>query len=151
MAQDFVDGLEVLDFIYDLLDNKKADLGIKYIARIDENLIPEYPAVLVNLAPITRELHATQMFRVVWNITIWVFHAELTVGKAIRSKEDIELATNIRKLLHEHRTLDGHIVHGYVNGEFPGETTRVVGTKTSSIVTTRLSWEGENRVRFQDS
>ncbi len=149
--QDFADGLQVVDFIYELLDTKKAELGIKYIARIDENLIPEYPAMLINLGPVTRELHATQMFRVVFALDIWVFHAELTVGKAIRSRADVELATNIRKLLHEYRTLEGHIVHGFVNGEFPGQTTRIVGTKTSSIVTTRLSWEGENRVRFQDS
>lgn len=151
MAQDYADPLEVIDHIYGLLDDNKADLGIKYIARIDENLLPEYPALLINLAPVNRELHATQMFRVVWHLDIWVFHAELTVGKAIRSRQDIELATRVRRLLHENRTLDGHIVHGFVNGEYPGESTRVVGSKVSSVVTTRLTWQGENRVRFQDS
>lgn len=151
MAQDYYDALQVLDHIKTLLDNKKVELGIKYIATQDENLLPEYPALLLQIGPVQRELHATQMFYVTFHLNFWVFHAEMAVGKAVRSRQDIEFATDIRKLLHEHRTLSDHIVFGYVTGEFPGETTRVVGAKTSTIVTTRLTWQGENRVPFEMS
>ncbi len=146
--QDFYDILQVLDYLYEKLDNEKAELGINYIARIDEDLLPVYPAILINVSPVTRELHATQIFRVQFNLDIWVFHAELTVGKAIRSREDVKLATRIRKFLHEDYTLGGHIIFGFVDGEFPGQTTRVAGQKASTVVTTRLTWVGENRVPY---
>jgi len=89
------------------------------------------------------------MFRIEFHLDIWVFHAELTDSVAVRSAKDIQLATDIRKLLHTKRTLDGHIIFGFVTGEFPGMT--VFRATASSIVTTRLTWMGENRVRYEDS
>lgn len=152
MPQDYKDQLEVFDFIYKLVDDNKAQLGIKYVAQLDENLFPEYPAILISLeTPLERKQHATQMFLVEFYVDLWIFHAELTVGKAIRSRKDVELSTNVRKLLHTKYNLDGHIMFGFVTGEFPGRTVRVVGQKASTIVTTRLTWFGENRVLYQDS
>lgn len=149
--QDYYDILQPFDYIVDLLDDNKASLGLRYIAKHDEELIPEYPAVLIQSDNTERELHATQMFRIVFNLDLWIFHAELSSGAAVRSRKDIELATAIRKLLHADRTLGDHIIFGFVNGEFPGISARIVGGNLSTIVTTRLTWQGENRVRFQDS
>jgi len=150
--QDFKDQLEVFDFLYKLIDDNKATLGVKYVARLDEELLPEYPAVLLTLeGPTTRQQHATRVFKVEWHCDVWVFHAELTVGKAIRSRQDVELATNVRKLIHTKFTLDDHIIFGFVDGEFPGRALRRVGGKQSTIVSTRLTWSGENRVLYQDS
>jgi hypothetical protein len=151
VAQDYYDPLQPFDFIVDLIDDNKAALGLRYVAQNDEELIPQYPAVLVQIDNTDRELHATQMFRVVFHLDLWVFHAEISSGAAVRSRKDIELATAIRKLLHSQRTLDDHIVHGFVDGEFPGIAARIVGGNLSTIVTTRLTWQGENRVRYQDS
>lgn len=151
MAQDYYDILQPFDFLLNLLDDNKATLGIRYIAQNDEVLRPEYPAVHITAENTLRELHATQMHRVVWFIDIWVFHAELTVGKAVRSRQDIELATNVRKLIHTKRDMDGHIVHGFVASEAPGISARTVGRRVSTVVTTRMSWQGENRVLYQDS
>lgn len=150
--QDYKDSLEVFDYLYQLIDDHKAELGIKYVAQLDEELLPEYPACLLTLeGPMEREQHATQMFKVTFHSDIWVFHAELTVGKAIRSRQDVELATNVRKLLHTKFTLDNHIIFGFVDGEFPGRAMRRVGGRQTTIVTTRLTWTGQNRVRYQDS
>jgi hypothetical protein len=152
MPQDYNDLLQVFDYLYHLIDDNKANLGLKYVAQLDEQLLPEYPAVLVSIeSPLEREQHATSMFRVVFNVDIWLFHAELTVGKAIRSRQDVELATNVRKLIHTKRTLDDHIVFGFVDGEYPGRTLRMTERKSTTVVTTRLTWTGENRVLFQDS
>lgn len=147
MAQDFYDPLQVFDYIANLIDDNKATLGLRYIAKLDEELLPQYPAVLLSMeTPTLREWHTTAQFLVSFNLDIWVFHALLTVGKSVRSRRDIELATEIRKLLHTKLDLDGHIVQGWVDGEYPGRTTRVVGGKASTVVTTRLTWTGQNRV-----
>jgi hypothetical protein len=150
--QDYYDPIQPFDYICDKLDDAKVELGIRYIARFDEELRPAYPAVLVNMeAPLMRDLHATRQFLVQFNIDIWVFHSDLTKGKAVRSREDVLLATEIRKLLHADYTLDDHIIFGYVINEAPGRTTRVVGNTANTVVTTRLMWTGTNRVRFEDS
>jgi len=147
MAQDYYDPLQVFDALVGMLDDNKATLGLGYIAKLDEELLPQYPAVLVTMeAPIRRTWHSTGMFNVEFNVDFWVFHALLSVGKATRSRLDIELATQVRKLIHQHYTLSGHIIDSHVTGEYPGRTTRIVGGKASSIVTTRLTWEGRNRV-----
>jgi hypothetical protein len=151
MAQDFNDILQPFDFLVDLLDDNKASLGIRYIAQHDEDLVPEFPAILVQTDNTEREYHATQMFLVRFHMDIWVFHAELSSSKAVRSRKDIELATAIRKLIHTDRTMQGHILQSWVDGEFPGISVRVIEANPTTMVTTRLTWQGENRVRFQDS
>lgn len=151
MAQDYYDILQPFDYIVNLLDNNKATLGLRYIAQNDEDLIPGYPAVLVQTDNTIRTRHATQMFRAEWHLDIWVFHADMSVGAATRSRKDIELATAIRKLIHTKKDMDGHIVEGFIDGELPGVTARVIGGGVSTVVTTRLTWVGENRVRYADS
>jgi len=151
MAQDYYDALQSFEHIYGMLDEHKPSLGLQYIARHDEELIPQYPAVLLQTDSVTRQIHATGQFYVEFNLDLWIFHAQLSASTAIRSLKDIELATSIRKLLHSDRTLGGHIIFGYVNGEFPGVTARVVGGSVATIVTTRLTWTGENRVPFEAS
>ncbi len=153
MAQDYYDPLEPFDFMVKFLDDHKAELGVKRILKLEEDLVPEYPAILVNMegSPLNRAYHATQMFLVTFHLDIWIFHAQLTVGKAVRSRKDIQLATEVRKLIHTRRDMDGHIIDGFVDGEYPGRATRMFGRKATTIVTTRLTWRGENRVLYQDS
>lgn len=153
MPQDYHDPLQPFDYMVNFLDDNKATLGIKKIIQLDEELINEYPAILINMegSPMLRQYHATQMFLVRFHLDIWIFHGKLTVRKAIRSRQDIEMATAVRKLIHTKRDMDGHIIDGFIDGEYPGRATRVIGQKASTIVTTRLTWRGENRVLYQDS
>jgi len=151
MAQDYYDILQPFDYLVDLLDDNKATLGLAYIAKHDEDLIPQYPAVLVQTDNTVREYHATRQYRVRFHIDLWVFHADMTSGVATRSRKDIELATAIRKLIHTKSDMDGHIIQSFVDGEFPGVTARIIGGNSSIIVTTRLTWQGQNRVQFEQS
>lgn len=151
MAQDYADILQPFDYIVQMLKDNMPALGIEYVAGNDEELFPVYPAILVQTDRTDREIHTTNMFRVEFHLNLWVFHAKLTVDTATRSREDIQLATNVRKLLHSDRTLGGHIIHGFVDGEFPGISARVSDTGQTGVVTTRLTWAGQNRVLFQDS
>ena len=149
MAQDYYDILQPFDYLRDLLDDNKATLGLSYIAEHDENLLPQYPAALIQTDRTVTEQHATQLFKKEFHIDIWVFHAELSAGAATRSRKDIELATNIRKLIHSKFTMDGHIIFGFIDGEFPGITARIIGGNLATISTTRLTWMGENRVPYE--
>lgn len=151
MPQDYYDALQPFNYIVQRLDDHKAELGLRYIAIHDEELIPEYPAILCQIDNTMRMHHATGLFKIEFHLDLWIFHAQMTLSKAARSAQDIELATNIRKLLHEDRTLGGHIIFGFVDGEFPGITARAIGGAVSTIVTTRLTWTGENRVPFEAS
>lgn len=151
MAQDFYDPLEPFNYIASKIDDNKATLGLRYIAKHDEDLIPMYPCVLLQIGQTERAYHTTGQFMVTFHLDLWVFHNELTVSKATRSEQDIQLSTDLRKLLHSDRTLGGHIIQSWVSGEFPGITARAVDTDISTIVTTRLTWQGENRVPFEAS
>lgn len=151
MAQDFYDPLQPFDYLIKLLDDNKAALGIRYIAENDERLRPVYPAMLVTSENLGRDRHATGIFLVTFNIDLYIFHAELTVKKAIRSRQDIEMATAVRKLIHADQTMGGHIIMGHISGEFPGISARVVGANVNTIVTTRMTWQGENRVPYEVS
>jgi hypothetical protein len=149
VPQDFYDSLQPFDYIKSKIEDHKADLGLRYIAVHDDDLIPEFPAVLLQIDNTRREYHATGMFAVMFNLDLWVFHAQMDIGRGSRSIEDITLATNIRKLLHSDRTLGGHIIDSVVDGEFPGVTGRVISNAITAIVTTRLTWMGRNRVPFE--
>lgn len=149
MAQDFYDILQPFDFLYDLLDDNKATLGLRYIAQHEEDLIPQYPSILLQTDRTVTEQHATGQFLKNFHIDLWIFHADMSVGQAARSRKDIELATEVRKLLHANYTLNGHIIFGFVDGEFPGVTARAIGSNVSTIVTTRLTWMGTNRVPYE--
>lgn len=148
MAQDFYDILQPFDFLNDLLDDNKASLGIRYIARHEEQLVPIYPAILLTAETTQREYHATQVHLVRFFIDIWVFHAEMTQGKATRSRTDIEMATALRKLVHSDRIMSGHIIDGYISSEQHVNSTRLIGQRRGTIVSTRLTWQGENRVPY---
>jgi hypothetical protein len=149
MAQDYYDILQPFDHLFDLLDDNRATLGLRYIAQHEEDLIPQYPAMLLQTDRTDTEQHATGQFLKQFHIDLWVFHADMSVGQSTRSRKDIELATAIRKLVHGDYTLGGHIIFGFVDGEFPGITSRIISGGVSTVVTTRLTWQGQNRVPYE--
>ncbi len=149
--QDYVDILQPFDYIVQMLRDAQPALGLEYVAENDEDLFPSYPAVLVQADHTERAQHTTGMFKLVFHINLWVFHAELSVNTATRSRKDIQLATDIRKLLHADRTLGGHIIFGFIDDESPGISGRVSGDQATGVVTTRLAWSGQNRALYEMS
>ena len=147
--QDYYDILQPFDHVVHTLRDNKAALGLEYVAENDEALLPSYPAVLVQADRTERTHRSTQYFMVRFFLNLWVFHAELTVNTATRSRKDIQLATDIRKLLHQDRTLGGHVIDSFVDDENPGVTGRVADDARTGVVTTRLSWSAQNRVPHQ--
>ncbi len=138
---------EVLSYITDLLEDNMVTLGLKFVGYGSERLIPAYPACDVTAANLNREIHATHYFKVTFEMNLWVYHADLMVGHAVRTEKDLELVTSIVELLHQDFTAGDKLIFSHVHTEDPGVTQK----GTTGIVTTRLGWIGESRVRFSDS
>jgi hypothetical protein len=151
MPQDFYDIIQILDYLHDRIDNAKTELGLKYITYGDENLLPEYPACIVTAErPVSTTLHATRQFRREFFCDLWVFHAQLSVGRRVRTRQDIELARRLEVFLNNDMTCGGHLVQCWVESMQPiviGRTAR--SQKSDAIIGTRLLWTGENRVPFE--
>jgi hypothetical protein len=150
MAQDFYDPIQIAEYIEQKIDGNKATLGLTYVGFGEENFLPEFPAAIVSPeGGLQRRISGLQKFDVDFEIRVWVLHANLNKGMRDRTREEIDMSTRVRKLLHSDMTLGGHIIHGYVTNEQPGRLHRS-GAQTS-LLSTLLVWEGTNRVLFQDS
>ena len=146
---------EVLKRFREIFTARGESLGIKYIAIQDENLRPEYPALEISAGPLLRDIQTTHKFGVIFEMSFWIYHANFESTHASRTIEDMELATNIVRFLHQPgiRTLEddsdpgpnkNKIIFGYVVQETPGVIAR-------AIVATRLVWRGQSEVSFNDS
>lgn len=151
---EYHDEIEVMDYMKELLESNSGKLGINYVAYGEEKLIPEYPAVQIISGETTREIIVTHKFAVAFSIDIWVLHANLNASHRERTREDMILANAVKDLLDTNAKLPsagapaGNIIFGFVDSLVPGVLNRVVGAKTSPVVTTRLSWRGESRQTF---
>lgn len=150
---------EVLKHFKTLFQANKDALRIKYVATQDENLKTEYPSLEIAAGPMLREIHGTQKYLVTFEMSFWVYHANMESTHASRTIEDMEIATDIVRFLHkpENRTLldptnpdldKKRIIFGWVTQEIPGAIAR---TERSSIIVTRLVWNGQAEVLFEDA
>jgi hypothetical protein len=143
---------QVVDYLYDYLKDQAEQTGIKFVGYLEERLIPEYPAVLIGAAPLVRELHATHTFQTTYILEIWLYHAKLSESHRVRTRQDLELVTGIRDLLHSHKGLrlrdeddKPQIIQGWVNAEDPAFIRR---PRNEGIVGTRIEWTGISQERF---
>ena len=142
---------EVARFVEERIELNKGLLGIAYIGFGEENFLPHYPACVVVPGALNRQWHGTNTFEVFYSVEIYVYHAKLTESYKVRALKDIELATGIRKLLHENlRAPDAQgnarIVGGWVESENPGTLRTGKGER---VVGTRLVWVARNVELFK--
>lgn len=148
---------ELVEHFADLIQGSL--LPFAYVAKYDENLIPEYPAVLIQPGVFSKEVEGLYSFLYDLRAIIYVLHAKMTVSKQRRSLEDLQLATALVELLEADMTLGQYqdldtleyhnrIIFGYVEQELaaalPPRT-----EKSDAVVGTRLTWRGINKVRFK--
>lgn len=134
---------EVLDYVYNLLNDNKVALGLGYVGYGDQELLPQYPAAIVTPGPEQTAIHATRQFRNDFALEIWVLHANLAASRKTRTKEDLELVTAVKDKLHEYKTLGDNIVFGHVTARTPGVLyMRGDGESTNPVITTRIVWQG---------
>jgi hypothetical protein len=136
---------ELIEYLSQLV--AESDLSFEYIAKYDEMLIPKYPAIHIQAANFDKTLHGTHTFLVGMRAAIHVLHGNMMEDRQTRNYEDLVLATNVVELLEGNMTLDGKIIHGFIESEIPGVLPPRV-TKGDAITVTRLNWFGIAERRF---
>lgn len=137
---------ELVEFLADFFS--KSELGIEYIAKYDEKLIPKYPAIHIQAANFDKTLHSTNTFLIGMRAAIHVLHGDMMQNRQTRNYEDLRLATKVIDYLEADMTLGDHLIHGFVESEVPGVLPPRV-TKGEAIISTRLNWFGISQRRFK--
>lgn len=141
---------EVLDYLHDLISFHAEPLGLRFVGYGEERLIPEYPAVLIAAGPVLREVHATHTFQLTMICELWIYHAKLSESHHIRTRQDLELVTRVREVLHDNLTCpadndDKQVIFSYVNAEDPAFIRR---PRNEAVVGTRIEWNAVTQERF---
>jgi hypothetical protein len=145
----------------DLFEANKSLLGINYVATQDENLLLEYPVLDISTGPVRREIHGTQKYLVTFEMSFWIYHSDFEETHSQRSLTDMKLATGVVQFLHKKgvRTLEdlsdpdpisgnpNKIIFGYVTDELPA----IALADRSRVIATRVVWQGQSEVNFDDA
>lgn len=126
----------------------ESTIPFAYVAKYDENLIPEYPCVQIQPGTTDKFLHGTHTFNIGLRAYLYVMHAKMTESKRTRSLEDLLLATQVVNLLEDDLTLGGKVIYGYVDSEQPAAFPPR-SQKGDVVVGTRLLWNGLAQTRFK--
>jgi hypothetical protein len=136
---------DVVEFFADFI--KKSNLPFEYVAKYNENLLPQYPAIQIMSGGFQKELHATHTFLLTLRADIYVMHAKLTESRATRSLNDLKLATQTVELIEKDLTLGGRCIAGWVETERPGAIPPRTA-KGEAVISTLLMWRGTQEGRF---
>lgn len=134
----------MVEFVADLLED--SDIDFRYVAKYDEQLIPEYPAVQVQPGATDKMLHGTHTFNLALRAYIYVMHSNLDDSKRVRSFEDLALATKVVSLLENDLSFGGRFIAGFVESENFGA---MPIAKDTAVVSTRLHFVAMSQSRFK--
>lgn len=138
-------GEELIAWVKDKLTLHQGELGLQYIVTGDGQLLPTYPAAVIDYEGTTREDHTTHYFLITIECSIYLLHGNLGLDRSARTIADLELATRVTSLLHQDRTLGGQVVSSIVSKEEQG----TIATKNDTIIGTQLTFTAENREPFR--
>lgn len=134
----------MVEFVADLLED--SDLEFAYVAKYDEQLIPEYPAVQIQPGPTDKMIHGTHTFAIALRAYIYIMHANLDESKQVRSYEDLLLATRVVELLEDDLSFGGRFIDAFVETENFGA---MPISKDTAVVSTRLGFTAKSQSRFK--
>lgn len=138
---------EAVEMISGLIEENAGSIGMEFVGKYDEGLLPRYPNCVVSAGQVNKEVHATHTFNVTLRCIIWVYHAQMTLTHAQRSKEDLEFATRLIELIEQDKTFGDRVIFSFVEAETPGIVAARSG-KGEGIVGTRLAWECVTQQRW---
>lgn len=131
---------EVLGYIETLLSNDSTLSEFKHVGMADDELLLEYPALIIAGEPVITEIHATHQFQNNFRVALFIYHAQMTEDRTVRTKNDLILASKVRDVLHSDPKLGGGVVFGFVDAVIPG-TIRRPGNVFA--IGTRMSWQAK--------
>lgn len=134
---------EAADFIFKLIEDKKDELGIRFLG-LNERLTPSYPAVVIFPGSKAQQPHSTHVFLVALQVIINVYHASLKDSTPDRTRKDLKLCEDIENLIHSDPQMNfgGRVIMAYVSEHMPRVSMRpqseiVVGTQMTVSVESR--------------
>lgn len=136
---------DCLTYVHDLVDLKRGEIGLEYVAYADDTLVPKYPAAVVAPGETTSQVHGTHYFLRRFTLEILVMHARMTKSRAIRIKEDLELTTRLVDVLAVDPDCGENCVFSFVSNETP---INIANDRNQPVVGTHLLWQAEARVPF---
>lgn len=147
---------EAIDMIVERLTEKSGALGIAFVGAYDEKRVPKYPAVVIVPGEREKVLHGENTFNILLIVEMYIYHANLTLNKRERSREDLKLVTDIERELESDYgwqtdpldTDTKRIIFGYISNQEPGNL-QPRGNKSSAIIGTRMIWRGLSQRRLQ--
>lgn len=142
--------------IVERLTEKSGKLGIAFVGAYDEKRVPQYPAVVVVPGDKEKVLHGENTFNVLLVVQLYVYHANLTLSKRERSREDLLLVSGIEAELEDDYgwqvdpldTDTKRLIFGYVSSVEPGNI-QPRSNKSSIIIGTRMVWRGLSQRRLK--
>jgi len=146
----FDDPVQLVDYVYDKVDQNKGPLGIAYLGYGEELLIPEFPAALFLPGAVAREWHGTHTWNITLLIEIWVYHARLSDSHRVRTRDDMQLVASVRDLLHSDirlRDVSGEpqCAGSWVNAEDPA----FINRRSDVVIGSRLEFTCISQQRFK--
>lgn len=149
------DQWKIIDMVTERLEARSGTLGLKFVGSYDEKRIPRYPAIVIVPGARDKEIHGTNTFQVVVELQLYVYHADLTLTKRERSKEDLKLVANIETELEKDYgwqinpadTSTKRIVFGYISSVEPGAI-QPRTNKSNMVISTRMTWRALTQRRF---
>lgn len=143
---------EIIDMMAERLEARSGPLGLKYVGAYDEQIVPQYPAVVIVPGPRAKDLHGLKTYEVVFQLYLYIYHANMNLTKRERSKADLQLVSNIEAELEtdlrwSDSTGASQIVHGFVTHEEPGAM-QPKANKSTVVICTRLTWRALSQRRL---
>lgn len=146
---------EAMDMIVERLTQKSGDLGIAFVGAYDEKRVPAYPAVVIVPGDKEKVLHGENTFNVLLVVQLYVYHADLTLSKRERSREDLLLVSAIEAELENDYgwqvdpldTNTKRLIFGYISNIEPGNI-QPRSNKSNIVISTRMVWRGLSQRRL---
>lgn len=137
---------ELVEYLADFIGS--SEIPFNYVAKYDEQLIPEYPCVQIQAGTTDKFIHGTHTFVIALRAYLYIMHSKMTDDKRTRNLNDMLLATDVVNLLEADLTLGGRVINGFVDSETPAAFPPR-SRKGDVVVGTRLLWNGIVQTRFK--
>lgn len=146
---------EAVDMLVERLTKKSGLLGIEFVGAYNEKRIPKYPAVVITPGDKEKVPHAMQTFAISLQCQLYVYHANLTLTKRERSREDLLLVSKIETELEQDYGWQSdpgdpntkRLIFGYIASVEPGNI-QPRGNKSDLVIGTRMVWRGLSQRRL---
>lgn len=141
---------DVVAYWQNKLNTDKATIGvgIKSVESYDKSLVVDYPSILIVPNPEEKRVHGTHTWQFAWDISVYIFHADLAANQMTRSIADVQLAQAVADYMEQDFTVEGNVNFGFIRQKLPFAMPSFVVNRSKAVVCTRLSWTATSQGRF---